>query len=129
MLFNVLIEPQDQFTAWARQAVAAQEQKENQCRAAQNGVLSIVAHGIHFDTSCLQAPAGQPFKISFDNKDAGIPHNVAIFTDASTTDNLFRGAIVTGVTQVTYDVSPLAGGTYYFHCDVHPGMNGAFKVQ
>ena len=129
MLFNVLIEPQDQFTAWAQQAVAAQEQKENQCRTAQNGVLSLTAQGIHFDTSCLQAPAGQPFKIAFDNKDAGIPHNVAIFTDETTTDNLFRGTIVTGVAQVTYDVSPLDAGTYYFHCDVHPGMNGAFRVQ
>jgi plastocyanin len=30
---------------------------------------------------------------------------------------------------VTYSVNPLPAGTYYFHCDVHPGMNGTFKVQ
>jgi cytochrome c oxidase subunit 2 len=129
MLFNVLIEPQDQFDAWARDALVAQEKKENQCRTAQNGVLTIAAQNIKFDTDCMQTTAGQPFKIDFDNKDAGTQHNVAIYDNSSLAQNLFRGALVTGVTQVTYNVSPLPAGAYYFHCDVHPGMNGTFKVQ
>ena len=99
MLFNVLIEPQDQFQAWAQGAVAAQEKKENQCRTAQNGVLAIAAQNIKFDTACMQTAANQPFKIDFDNKDAGTPHNVAIYTNSSLAQNLFRGAIVTGVSR------------------------------
>jgi cytochrome c oxidase subunit 2 len=129
MLFTVKIEPKDQFDAWAQQALVAQEKQENQCRTEQDGALSIVAQNIKFDTSCMQAAAGQPFKIDFDNKDAGTSHNVAIYTDSSLTQNLFRGALETGPKDVTYSVSPLDAGTYYFHCDVHPGMNGTFKVQ
>jgi cytochrome c oxidase subunit 2 len=129
MLFTVLIEPQAQFQVWAQGAVAAQEKKENQCRTATDGVLSIAAQNIKYDTSCMQTTAGQPFKIAFDNKDAGTPHNVAIYTNPSATQNLFRGTIVTGPKEITYSVPALDAGTYYFHCDVHPGMNGAFKVQ
>jgi plastocyanin len=121
--------PPAQFQTWARTAVAAQEKKENQCRTAQNGVLTIAAQNIKFDTACMQTAANQPFKIDFDNKDAGTPHNVAIYDNSSLAQNLFRGAIVTGVSKVTYSVNPLPAGTYYFHCDVHPGMNGTFKVQ
>jgi cytochrome c oxidase subunit 2 len=129
MLFTVVIEGQQQFQTWAQGATAAQDKKENQCRTAQNGVLTIAAQNIKFDTACMQTAANQPFKIDFDNKDAGTPHNVAIYDNSSLAQNLFRGAIVTGVTQVTYSVHPLPAGTYYFHCDVHPGMNGTFKVQ
>jgi cytochrome c oxidase subunit II len=129
MLFNVVIETPAQFQTWATAATAAQDKKENQCRTAQNGALTIAAKGIKFDTDCMQTTANQPFKIDFDNQDAGTPHNVAIFTNSSLAQNLFRGTIVTGVTKVTYSVNPLAAGTYYFHCDVHPGMNGTFKVQ
>jgi cytochrome c oxidase subunit II len=129
MLFNVVIEPRDQFDAWAQTALADQTKIENQCSAATDGVLAIAAQNIKFDKTCMQVPAGQPFKIDFDNKDAGTPHNVAIYTNPSATQNLFRGAIVTGPKQIVYNVHPLDTGTYYFHCDVHPGMNGAFKVQ
>ena len=93
------------------------------------GNLDRAAQNIKFDTACMQAAANQPFKIDFDNKDAGTPHNVAIFDNSTLAQNLFRGAIITGVSQVTYSVNPLPAGTYYFHCDVHPGMNGTFKVQ
>jgi cytochrome c oxidase subunit 2 len=129
MLFNVLIQTPAQFQAWAQVATAAQDKKENLCRTAQSGVVTIAAQNIKFDTACMQTAADQPFKIDFDNKDAGTPHNVAIYKDSSLVQNLFRGAIVTGPTQVTYSVNPLSAGTYYFHCDVHPGMNGSFRVQ
>jgi cytochrome c oxidase subunit 2 len=129
MLFNVLIETPAQFQTWAQAATAAQDKKENECRTAQSGVLTIAAQNIKFDTACMQTAANQPFKIDFDNKDAGTPHNVAIFTNSSLAQNLFRGAIITGVSKATYSVNPLPAGIYYFHCDVHPGMNGTFKVQ
>jgi cytochrome c oxidase subunit II len=129
MLFTVKVIPKAQFDAWARQALAAQQKKENQCRTASNGVLQIVAQNIHFDTACMQAPAAQPFKLDFDNKDAGTQHNVAIYTDSTLSKSLFVGSLVTGPATTTYSVTPLQAGTYYFHCDVHPGMNGTFRVR
>ncbi len=103
-----------------------------QCTQAQNGTVAVTASGIAFDTSCIEVPAGQPFTIAFDNKDAGIPHNVAIYpsaTQLTPADALFQGEVVTGPTTVDYKVPALKPGTYYFHCDIHPTtMNGTFKV-
>jgi plastocyanin len=36
--------------------------------------------------------------------------------------------VATGPTTVTYDIPALDAGTYYFHCDVHPTMNGSVVV-
>ena len=92
--------------------------------------LVVTAKGVHFDKSCLAAPAGKPFTITFTNTDSGVPHNVAVYTNSSGTTNLFRGSIVTGPKTATYHVPALKAGTYYFRCDVHPqAMNGTFVVK
>jgi cytochrome c oxidase subunit 2 len=129
MLFTVKIVTPAQFTAWATAAAAKQTIVENRCRTAVSGVIDLSAQNEKFDTACMQSTAGQPFKIDFDNKDSGTDHNVAIFTNSSMTTTLFRGSLVTGVATVDYSVPPLPAGTYYFHCDVHPGMNGTFRVK
>jgi plastocyanin len=96
--------------------------------------VKVVAKGIAFDTNCLAAPAKQAFTIDFDNQDAGIPHNVEVYTNSSATQRLAGAAgptdTITGVTTTTYKVSPLPPGTYYFQCDVHPTqMFGTFIVK
>ena len=82
--------------------------------------LDIVALNVAFDVNCLVAPAGEPFEINFDNQDAGIPHNVAIYTDSSAATSLFVGETFNGVDQRAYAVDPLDAGSYFFRCDVHP---------
>ena len=92
--------------------------------------VTVSAKNLAFDAKCLAAPANTPFTISFDNKDSGVPHNVAIFTDSSATKSLFTGSVVTGPKTVTYHVPALKPGTYYFRCDVHPTtMHGTFVVK
>jgi plastocyanin len=93
---------------------------------------SITASGLLFDTNTLTFPADGT-KLTFQNNDDGTPHNLAIFTDAAasaTASNaLFTGETVTGVASATYDIPRLEPGTYYFHCDYHPGsMNGTVTV-
>ncbi|HXF57580.1 MAG TPA: cupredoxin domain-containing protein [Actinomycetota bacterium] len=91
--------------------------------------LHLVAQGLRFDTGCLAAPAGRPFRLSFDNRDSGVPHNLAIYTDQSASEALFQGEIVTGPASTTYRVEALAPGSYFFRCDVHPNlMLGTFVV-
>jgi plastocyanin len=89
--------------------------------------VTIEAKGIAFVQTSVSAAAGKPFTIAFDNQDAGIPHNVDIH-DANG-GSVFKGAIVTGVTQTTYQVPALQPGTYPFVCDVHPSMTGTLTVK
>jgi len=91
--------------------------------------LSIAAVNVMFDTDCLAAPADTPFTIAFDNQDAGVPHNISIYTDDTATKALFTGEMVNGPKTVTYSVKGLPAGTYFFRCDVHPTtMTGTFIV-
>ena len=90
-------------------------------------VVSIVAQGIAFTTTDVTAPADKPFAISFDNQDAGTPHNVAI-KDASGAE-VFKGDIFNGVAKQTYSVPALKAGAYTFACSVHPNMTGTLTVK
>jgi plastocyanin len=92
------------------------------------GAVTVVAQNISFDTSEIDLPADAPSTITFDNKDAGVPHNIAIFNDSSLSQNLFTGDIVTGPGTAQYQVPALSAGEYYFHCDVHPNMSGSVVV-
>lgn len=96
----------------------------------QPSAISLTAKNIAFDPTTLTAPAGKAFTIEFDNEDAGIQHDVAIFMGSDATAPVaFRGDLVTGVATVTYNVSALPAGTYFFHCDVHPTMTGTLTVS
>ena len=90
--------------------------------------LGITAANNAFDTDCLAAPADEAFTITFENKDAGTPHNVDVMTLDG--DTLFKGELTSGIKTVTYQVKALKPGTYHFHCDAHPDtMEGTFIVQ
>lgn len=88
--------------------------------------LEETARGIAFARTCLAAPAGQPFTIEFDNQDQGTPHNIHIYSADPISDrnarSLFAGDLVTGPRTLTYRVSALPAGRYFFHCDVHPSQ-------
>jgi plastocyanin len=89
--------------------------------------LHISARNIAFDTDHLQAPAGQPFVLEFDNNDPGIPHNVDIQDPNGV--SLFRGQIINGPSTESYQIPALAAGVYRFACDVHPDMAGTLTVH
>lgn len=92
-------------------------------------VIRIVALNIQFDLAEFSVPADTPFQIVFDNQDAGIPHNVAIYQGQAGGPTLFKGKIFNGVETVTYDVPGLPAGDHYFQCDVHPNMNGTVRAE
>jgi plastocyanin len=92
------------------------------------GGVTVEAQNLAFDTSEIDLPADAPSTITFDNQDAGVPHNIAIYNDSSLAEALFTGEIVTGPTTADYQVPALTAGEYYFHCDVHPNMNGSVVV-
>jgi hypothetical protein len=92
--------------------------------------LTLLAEDLEFDKICLVAPANQPITITMDNKDAGIPHNFAIYPDLRSSSALFKGENVLGPVVKAYKVPALAAGEYHFRCDIHPRqMQGDFVVE
>lgn len=90
--------------------------------------IQVRAENIAFDTDRIELPADTPATIVFENADVGVQHNIAIYVDDTLAEVLFKGELVTGPATVEYAVPPLPTGEYYFHCDVHPNMNGAVVV-
>ncbi|MEW5992250.1 MAG: cupredoxin domain-containing protein [Chloroflexota bacterium] len=90
--------------------------------------IRIVSEQIKFDLAEFSVPANTPFRIVFENRDAGVPHNVAIYERQAGGPELFKGEIFNGVETRTYEVPGLPAGNHYFQCDVHPFMNGTVKV-
>jgi plastocyanin len=99
--------------------------------AATGGTVDkLTAVGIKFVETAIEAPANAPFQIAFDNQDAGVPHNVSIHQGDPNGAEVFKGEIVTGPVVKTYDIGPLAAGTYAFVCIVHPQqMFGTLTVK
>jgi plastocyanin len=89
---------------------------------------TVVAQGLAFDTDQIALPPDAPSTLHFENKDAGVSHDIAIYTDSSLGTNLFRGQIIIGPASIDYSIPALKPGTYYFHCDVHPSMQGSVTV-
>ncbi len=93
--------------------------------------VDLVAENIAFDKSTITVPAGAEVTVNFDNRDAGIPHNFAVYETSQASEPIFVGDIITGPALTTYTfTAPGEPGTYYFQCDPHPTtMNGDFIVQ
>jgi plastocyanin len=84
---------------------------------------SIAAANSAFDRAEIVVPAGQAVSLTFENRDT-VPHNVAIYADASATEAVFVGDIFSGPGSTVYAVPALPAGSYLFRCDVHQEMRG-----
>lgn len=101
-----------------------------ECTPVEGGTVTVVAEGISFtDGSCIEALAGEPFAIAFDNRDAGTQHNIQVFTGPEPTGDLqFDGEIITGPATTEYEVPALDAGEFAFNCVIHPPMVGQIQV-
>lgn len=95
---------------------------------AEEGGLVISAVNIQFDKDELTAPPNTEVTLTFENNDAGIPHNVAVYRTEAAADAIFVGELFNGVKTEEYVFTTPEVGEYYFRCDVHPAMDGAFVV-
>lgn len=91
--------------------------------------LTLTAKDSKFVETSLEAPAGHPFDIEFENADTGTIHNVSIYTNSSATKSVYAGGLFSSGTQ-TEHVPALDAATYYFRCDFHPTtMSGTLTVR
>jgi plastocyanin len=90
--------------------------------------VTVQAKGINFNTSSIVLKANSQVSITLDNQDAGIPHNLAIYTSEGGT-KIFGKDPFQGVAKETWTFEAPKPGTYFFHCDVHFNMKGTVIFQ
>jgi plastocyanin len=97
-----------------------------------NGGIVVTAMNIAFDTDLIEVPAGEEVAIQFENPDS-VEHNISVYPDQASgldlADAIFEGEIIQGGDSTTYNVPAVEAGEYYFQCDVHPNMNGAYVAE
>jgi plastocyanin len=94
-----------------------------------SNTVELSAKDIKFSAPCIDAMAGTPITIKFTNQEA-VPHDVAVYTDNTKSQELARGDIITGpnaTTTVTVPAQP--AGQLFFECTIHAAMNGALVVE
>ena len=93
--------------------------------------VNLTAKNIAFDVKTITVAAGAAVTVNFDNQDASVEHNFAVYMDSAATMPIFVGKIITGPAQIAYSfTAPGQPGTYFFRCDVHPTMmRGTFVVR
>ncbi|MEX2275670.1 MAG: cupredoxin domain-containing protein [Actinomycetota bacterium] len=89
---------------------------------------SVVAQNLEFDTDQLDLTPETESTVTLDNRDPGIPHNIAIYVDDSLSEILFQGETFPGPAVEEYVIPGLPEGQYFFQCDVHPTMAGQVVV-
>jgi hypothetical protein len=81
-----------------------------------------------FETTCLVAPAGEKFSITFDNKEVGVSHNIDVL-DSPGGKSFGATELTPGPAKETLPPLSLPAGSYYFQCDAHPlTMTGTLAV-
>lgn len=130
MTFTVRVVERSEFEQWVLDQKEAERKRLEACGAPQDRV-AIVAKGIAFDKFCIALPAGKDYEIEFDNQDANVAHNVAIYKTeaADPKDVLLPGQIFNGIAKRTYEATAPEAGDYFFRCDVHPIMSGTVIVR
>lgn len=92
--------------------------------------VKVEAQGIQFVTKEITVKAAVPAQINFANRDgSSTPHNVAVYADPEHTKGVFIGDVIPGGTKIAYHFRAPEAGTYFFRCDVHPGMQGKLIVR
>jgi plastocyanin len=91
--------------------------------------VTVVAKGIKFETKTVVVPARTNITISLDNQDGGTLHNLAVYRAKDAKDVIHRGELFEGREKKDETWESPEAGVYYFRCDAHPDMNGAFVVK
>jgi plastocyanin len=83
-----------------------------------------------YDKKTLQAAPGHAFTVTFDNQDAGVPHNWVLTKPDGTNVEIGDTTFFNGVATKTYNVPALNAGEYPYMCQVHPTtMKGILTIR
>ena len=88
--------------------------------------FKVVAKSTQFNVPQLQVPGGKKFAVQFTNKDSGIYHDVAVYTEEG--KPVVAGQPIAGVKKTKYEWN-IPPGKYTFRCDFHANMTGTLIAQ
>jgi plastocyanin len=108
---------------------AASEPEPAPAAAGNEVAVTVTARDIWFEPTLVQVPAGRALAIALENRDAGVPHDIALMADASFTTKLGASEIVTGPAMAVLRVPGLVAGNYRLVCEVHPVMTVDLEVR
>ena len=91
-------------------------------------LIEIVAADIAFEPTSITIPTGARVQVHFTNRDASVPHNVALQAGPGFATKLIASEIVTGPAVDDLEIPGLAAGRYRFVCEVHPTMTVEVQV-
>jgi plastocyanin len=93
-------------------------------------VLPITAQNSLFSPRTLTAPPNTSVIVRMNNLDAGVLHNVSVYTNNQATGRIFVSTDLSAGGTKDYAFTTPGAGTYFFRCDVHPDtMTGTFNVR
>ena len=94
------------------------------CAAVPLASVTVVAEGISFTSEPIRLPAGQAMRLTFENRDTGVPHGLDLQTRTSGVPptRLWTSDIQIGRSVGQFDLPALPAGPYQFVCRVHPAM-------
>lgn len=118
--------PQPVTTPAPSSDASAAPSAEASATPADPNVVQVSASGVNWETPEITAKADTEFTIHFDNKDAGIPHNVVVQDGMGMV--LAQGNTINGPATEDLKVPALAAGEYKFVCTIHPNMVGKLTV-
>ena len=105
---------------------AAQGEREFHAAGGGHGadIVEVAAESsAEFATKELTAPANTAVNVKFDNREQGVPHNVAVYASQGG-EKLGASETITGPASTEFELETGEAGEKYFQCDVHPNMNG-----
>jgi plastocyanin len=88
---------------------------------------TIVGRNIAFSPDKFTIPVNVEIEITFDNRDAAVPHNIHFKTPEAVKTDVKNGK-ADGVKD-RFKLKVDKAGTYDFLCDVHPAMKGELTVS
>ncbi len=99
--------------------------QEHGCAVAEGGEVTIVAKDLAWDVECIQAPEDVPLRITVDNRDDGVNHNLHLTGAPGSPTTPLEAGPVAQTLEVGGD---LPAGRYEYVCDIHPTMTGELEI-
>lgn len=81
-----------------------------------------------FTEDQLSAAADSKVTVRFENREQGVPHNIAFYASEGG-EKLAASETITGPATTEVELETGKAGEIYFQCDVHPNMKGTLVVE